>query len=59
MWQPDKRQWRVIATVFVVASSLWLGDGWFFGRESDDDELAVAIVGAGMLLVWFLDGKRK
>ena len=62
-WQPDNRQWIVVAVTFLLAGYFSLLGASEVGRRGGDPALgfmlALLVVIAGALVVWFLQGRRK
>ncbi len=60
MWQPNKRQWIVIVAAVGLAGFIWIGAaGMSRSQAREHQRLAIVIVIAGTLGVWFLEEKRK
>ena len=57
-WQPDRKQWRVIWTVYAVAFLCAVGDWFdtFFDEGRDPGPFIGFVVIAGVLIVWRLQG---
>ena len=62
MWQPNKKQWIVIVVTYLLVA--WY---WIYAAGPPDDpgppinlvRLLQVVVGAAVLVVWFLQGKPK
>lgn len=61
MWQPDNRQWIVIALTFLAGGLAWLAAAEAGPRGGEDEltVLALLLVICGVLVVWFLQGRPK
>ena len=55
IWQPDPMQWCVIWAVYALA--LWI-DFPVFGRQEEGKAITFLVI-AGLLVLWFMEGKRR